>query len=91
MNFTPLNNTRLDFKIRSKMVENIPGNFKNKYRRGKKSCDQDEGLICPHCWNGQQLMQMHLLLCSEWTDIREVINMYSISCLFYFILFYFSC
>ena len=61
------------------MVEDLPGNFKNKYRKGKKSSDQDEGLICPHCMNGQLFMQSHMLSCLEWTELREDLNMNSIN------------
>ena len=59
--------------------KNIPGNFKDKYRREKKSHDQDEGLICPHCQNGQLFTQTHVLSCSEWTEIRKDLKMHSIS------------
>ena len=34
---------RLKFKIRSKMVDRIPGNLKNKYEYN------EEGLNCSHC------------------------------------------
>ena len=61
------------------MVEDIPGNFKNKYRKGKKSSYQDEGLIYPHCRNGQLFMLTHMLSCSEWTELRKDLNMHSIS------------
>ena len=34
-----IENGRLSFKIRSQMLENIPGNFKNKYRNQKENCN----------------------------------------------------
>ena len=33
MHFPSLNNARMAFKIKSQMVEDIPGNFKNKYKK----------------------------------------------------------
>ena len=38
-----IENTRIKFKIRMKMLENIPGHFKNKYKNIKN------GLKCTYC------------------------------------------
>ena len=73
-----LNNARMAFKIKCQMVEEIPCNFKNKYRKRNNSSDQNEGLICPHYRNGQLFTPKHVLSCLEWTELREDLNMHSI-------------
>ena len=58
---------RMAFKIRTHMVPDIPGNFKNKYRvRGTVS----EGLACPYCTQGEIMTQSHCLACPEWSQLR---------------------
>ena len=61
------------FKIRSKMVEDIPGNFKNKFRT--KSRKSDEGLVCKHCQENVMMDQAHCLVCPAWEDIRQGLDM----------------
>ena len=51
---------RLSFRIRSKMVDNIPANFKNKFKKNS------EGLICKYCSSGEVLSQSHCLVCRAW-------------------------
>ena len=53
------------FRIRSQMLDDIPGNFKNKYRKDK------EKLKCRHCKSDQVMTQSHCLDCPAWTDIRK--------------------
>ena len=69
MHFTFLNNARMAFKIKCQMVEELQLNFKNKYKKRNNSSDQNGGLICPHCWNGQLFMQKNVLACLEWTKL----------------------
>jgi hypothetical protein len=65
-------NTRMAFKIRTQMVPEIPGNFKNKYRvKGTET----EGLVCSECEEGEIMTQSHCLTCSAWADIREGLDM----------------
>ena len=40
MHFMSLNNARMAFKIKCQMVEEIPCNFKNKYRKRNNSSNQ---------------------------------------------------
>ena len=48
-NYKSVEKTRMGFMIRSQMVPEIPGNFKNKFRgRGTGS----DGLACPYCMQG---------------------------------------
>ena len=57
------------------MVEDIPANFKNKYRlNGRNS---DEGLICKHCQEEVVMDQAHCMVCPAWEDIRQGLDMTS--------------
>ena len=75
MNAKSIEVGRMAFKIRSKMVEDIPGNFKNKFRT--KSRKSDEGLVCKHCQENVMMDQAHCLVCPAWEDIRQGLDMYN--------------
>ena len=79
MHFTSLNNARMAFRIKSQMVDKIPCYFKKKYSKRNNSRDQNDGLYCPHCQNGQLFMQKHMLSCLKWTELRRDLNMNSIN------------
>ena len=79
MHFTSLNNARIAFRIKSQMVDEIPCNFKKKYSKRNNSRDQNDGLYCPHCKNGQLFTQKHVLSCLKWTELRRDLNMNSIN------------
>lgn len=66
---------RMAFKIRTKMVADIPGNFKNKFRVRK---GENEGLICVYCNEEQLLDQAHCLQCVRWKDLRSGLDMTNI-------------
>ena len=57
-------NGRLAFRIRSEMVDEIPANFKNKYK------NDSQALICKYCSSGDILSQTHCLVCPAWQDLR---------------------
>ena len=61
-----IDNTRMAFKIRCEMVEEIKGNFKDKYKRQ----GGEEALICQDCDCGDVQTQSHCLVCPKWNDIR---------------------
>ena len=63
-------NTRMAFKVRSKMVADIPGNFKNKYKR-----KGEDGIRCSYCTEGKEFSQSHCLECPAWADIREGLDL----------------
>ena len=65
--------TRLAFRIRSKMVADIPGNYKNKYKH-----KGDDGLICTYCTEKQEMDQAHCLHCPAWSELRAGLDMTSI-------------
>ena len=56
-------------KIHSQMLENIPGNFKNKFRLEK------EKLKCQYCDSEQVMTQSHCLDCTAWTDIKKDLDL----------------
>ena len=65
-------NGRMAFKVRSQMVPDIPGNFKNRYRvKGTTS----EGLMCDHCQEGEILTQSHCISCSAWSNLRDGLDL----------------
>ena len=66
---------RMAFKVRTHMVQDIPGNFKNRY---KKKGSVSNGLICPHCEDGEEMTQSHCVTCMEWEDIRVGLDMNNI-------------
>ena len=69
-------NSRMSFKIRSQMVPDIPGNFKNRYRvRGT----ENEGLVCDQCQEGEIFTQSHCLTCPAWAELREGLELSRIS------------
>ena len=56
------------FMIRSQMVPEIPGNFKNKFRgRGTGS----DGLASPYCIQGGVMTQSHWLACPAWSELHD--------------------
>ena len=66
---------RMAFKIRTHMVPEIPGNYKNKYRvKGTVS----DGLACPDCQDGVIMTQSHCLACPSWSGLREGLDLSSI-------------
>ena len=66
---------RMAFKIRTKMVSDIPANFKNKFRVKK---GEDECLVCLYCDEGQLMDQAHCLQCVKWVDMREGLDLTNI-------------
>ena len=62
-----LTNARMKFKIRTKMVENVPGNFKNRYHFN------EIGVNCSSCY--VEMTQNHLTLCPERNIMREGLDM----------------
>ena len=61
-----LNEVRETFRLRTKMIEGIRGNFKNMYPGDKGNC---EGC-------GKVLeTQAHVVVCEEFSDIREGLDM----------------
>ena len=61
-----INKARLKFKIRTQMVDNIPGNFKNKYKLSRSS-------NCLRC--NVQLSQDHIKVCPGRTHLRRGLDL----------------
>ena len=64
-----LHNTRMAFKVRCEMLQDIKGNFKSKYRRK----GGEEALICKDCDCGQVETQNHCLVCPQWEELNLVV------------------
>ena len=69
-----IENTRMAFKIRCKMVPDIPGNFSSKYKK-----QGEEGLVCNYCKEGEIMSQSHCLECPAWEELREGLELTNIS------------
>ena len=54
---------RMGFKVRSQMVPEIPGNFKNKYKH--------EGLNRKYCYKEEIMTQSHCLVWPAWAELRR--------------------
>ena len=57
-NEKPIDNGRMSFKLRSQMLEDVPGNFKNKYKNDKEKlkcqyCPEVEVMTRVTVWNAQ--------------------------------------
>ena len=68
-------NTRMAFRIRTQMVRDIPGNYKNKY---KVKGTVNEGLVCSECDTGETLTQSHCLTCPTWAELRTGLDLTNI-------------
>ena len=67
-----IENGRMAFRIRTQMIDKIPGNFKNKYKK------ETHKLKCPHCNLDQDMTQSHCLDCPAWGDIRKDLDVKNI-------------
>ena len=63
-----VSNTRLAFRIRTKMLEKIPGNYKNMFKNSK------EGLKCSHC-EEDVMTQIHCVSCPGFKQLREGLDL----------------
>ena len=59
-----IENTRFSFRIRTKLLLNIPGNCKNMYKNNKP------GLKCSHCTE-EVMTQVHCISCPGMTQMRD--------------------
>ena len=75
-NCKSVENGRMSFKVRSQMVPDIPGNFKNKFKR---KVGGEDGLICSYCAEQQVMTQGHCLECPAWVDIRKGLDLTNIA------------
>ena len=61
---------RMAFRIWTKMLNNIPANFKNKYKVNKGDQEDKEGLLCDNCDEDSVMDQAHCLQCEKWMALR---------------------
>ena len=62
-----IENARTKFKIRTKMLEKVPGNFKNMHK------NIENGLKCDLC--PEEMTQNHCVLCPERKEDRKGLDM----------------
>ena len=62
-----IENSRIKFKIRTKMLEKVPGNFKNKYKNA------ENGIQCDFCL--EDMTQNHCVVCPGRKEDREGLDM----------------
>ena len=67
-----MENVRMAFRVHCNMVDAIPANFKQKYRRDK------DGLICSYCPEGKLFSQSHCLECPAWEEMRKGLDLTNI-------------
>ena len=63
-------NGRLAFRIRTKMVKKIPGNFKNQYK------NNENGLKCRYC-SESVMTQAHCISCPGLEEMRDGLELYN--------------
>ena len=68
-----IENGRMAFKVRTQMLETIPGNFKNKFKKEK------EKLKFPHCDLEQEMTQSHCLECPAWEELKKDLDITNIN------------
>ena len=62
-----LENSRMKLKIRTKMLDKIPGNFKNKYKNA------ENGLTCNLC--PDEMTQNHCVICPGRKEQRKDLDL----------------
>ena len=65
-----IGNTRMAFKVRTKMLTEIPANAKNRFKKA--------GLMCTYCKQGKILSQSHCLECPAWDKLRVGLDLTNI-------------
>ena len=66
-----INKTRMCFRTRCEMVDNIKGNFKSKHRRS----GGEKALICDYEGCEQVETQSHCMVCPQWASIRDGLDL----------------
>ena len=63
--------SHLAFRIRCELVQEIRGNFKDKFRRK----GGDEALLCTECPDREMEYQSHCVVCPGWTKLRSGLDL----------------
>ena len=66
-------NARMAFKVRCKMVPDNPCNFKNKYKRRG-----EQDILCFYCKEGEEFSQSHCMECPAGAEIRKRLDLTNI-------------
>ena len=67
LNEKSVENSRMAFRIRCEMVQDIRGNYKDKFRRQ----GGEIALECQDCLTNEIQTQSHCLICPRWEKLRE--------------------
>ena len=62
-----IQDARIKFRIRTKMLKNIPTNFRNQFVYNK------EKLLCEYC--PEELSQSHLMVCNRRAELRKDLDL----------------
>jgi hypothetical protein len=65
MKVKSVENICVAFRIRCEMVQEIRGNYKDKYRRK----GGEAAVLCPECPAQEMEAQSHCIVCPRWEDI----------------------
>ena len=71
MKWKSVDQSRTAFRIRSEMVDEVRGNFKDKWKRK----GGEAALACQECPSGMMETQSHCDTCPKWEDIRTGLDM----------------
>ena len=66
-----VDNCRMAFRIRCEMVNDIKGNFKDKFKR----LGGEAALKCDDCYSDNIQTQSHCLVCPHWEEIRRGLDL----------------
>ena len=66
LNEKSVENSRMAFRIRSEMVQDIRGNYKDMYRRQ----GGEQALVCQDYLSNKIETQSHCLRCPKWENLR---------------------
>jgi hypothetical protein len=69
-----ISKTRMCFRVRCEMVDDIKGNFKSKYTRN----GDENALICEYDGCNQVETQGHCMVCPQWESIRQGLDLTNI-------------
>ena len=71
-NHKSVENVRMAFRVRCNMVDDIPANFKQKYK------NNENGIQCSYCPEGGIFSQSHCLECPAWEEMRKGLDLTNI-------------
>ena len=74
LNGKSVENSRMAFRVRCEMVQEIRGNYKDKYRRQ----GGEQALVCQDCLTQEMQTQSHCLMCPRWENLRVGLELHKL-------------